>query len=95
MIELLQRMRDDEARRRSEDETRRRERDDENRIQRVREEAALRDKRELQVEKLKVLGSYKDGVELLGYLNKFERIMSECEIGRAYWAERLFPRLPE
>ncbi len=27
-----------------------------------------------------MLGTYKEGVELLGFLGKFERIMDECKI---------------
>ncbi len=42
-----------------------------------------------------MLGVYNESEELLGYLDKFERILRECKINRAEWAERLFPRLPE
>ncbi len=38
---------------------------------------------------------YKDGSELGAYLEKFERIMREGEIEDKFWAERLYPRLPE
>ncbi len=46
-------------------------------------------------EKLKGLGVYKYGSELGAYLEKFERIMREGEIEDKFWAERLYPRLPE
>ncbi len=42
-----------------------------------------------------MLGTYKEGVELLGFLGKFERIMGECRIDNGEWAQRLFPHLPE
>ncbi len=53
------------------------------------------EKKELQMEKLRALGNYTEKVELLGYLGKFERIMTDCEISKDTWVERLFPRLPE
>ncbi len=46
-------------------------------------------------EKLKGLGVYKEGNELVAYLGKFERIMRESEVSTSDWAERLYPRLPE
>ncbi len=95
MLEIMGRLKKSEGERRREDEARRRERDEDNRVRRLAEEAEQRDKRELQAEKLKILGSYKEGTEMLGYLSKFERIMSECKIGESQWAEKLFPRLPE
>ncbi len=73
----------------------------------LKEESALRmsegeetrrryqEKKELQAEKLKALGNYTEKVELLGYLGKFERIMTDCGIRKDTWVERLFPRLPE
>ncbi len=95
MLEIVGRLKESEEERRREDEARRRERDEDSRVRRLGEEAEQRDKRELQAEKLKILGSYKEGTEMLGYLSKFERIMSECKIKESQWAERLFPRLPE
>ncbi len=62
---------------------------------RRREESLRRDRRELLQEKLKSMGSYKEGTELVDYLNKFERVMRESEVEEAGWSERLFPRLPE
>ncbi len=59
------------------------------------EEDKAREKKELLQEKLKGLGVYKDGSELGAYLEKFERIMREGEIEDKFWAERLYPRLPE
>ena len=58
------------------------------------EEDRTREKRELMQEKLKGLGSYKDGSELGAYMEKFERIMRENKVEKD-WAERLYPRLPE
>ncbi len=95
LLEVMGKLREDEETRRREEEARRREREEDNRARRLEEETEQRDRRDLQAEKLKVLGVYKDGTEMLGYLNKFERIMSECGIGKGRWAERLFPRLPE
>ncbi len=95
LIEMMVRIREGEDVRRREDEARRREREDDSRTRRLQEEAEQRERRDLQAEKLKVLGVYKEGTEMLGYLNKFERIMSECGIDKGMWAERLFPRLPE
>ncbi len=69
----------------------RREREDARR----QEELLRRDRRELLQEKLKAMGSYKEGTELVDYLGKFERVMRESEIREAEWSERLFPRLPE
>ncbi len=80
--------------RREEEAQRRREEEEYKRVLR-REEEESRNRRELQQDKLKVLGSYKESTELLGYLEKFERIMRECRFGEDSWAERLFPRLPE
>ncbi len=41
------------------------------------------------------MGSYKEGTELVDYLNKFKRVMRESEVEEAGWSEKLFPRLPE
>ncbi len=64
-------------------------------VERRRVEEERRDSRELQVEKMKALGSYKEGTELGDYLMKFERILRECRVDERSWAERLYPRLPE
>ena len=95
--EELERRRRDEERRGEADEARKREwerkRDEEN--ARRREEELRRDRRDLMQEKLKAMGSYKEGTELVDYLGKFERVMKESGVGEEGWAERLFPRLPE
>ncbi len=100
-----QRRREDEELRRKEveerrmlwleDEAKRRSEEDEYRRRRKQEDDELRDLRELRQEKLKMLGNYKENSEMLGYLQKFERIMKECRIDVGEWEERLFPRLPE
>jgi len=64
-------------------------------VERRRAEEGRRDWRELQVEKMKALGSYKEGTELSDYLMKFERILRECKVDEGSWSERLYPRLPE
>ncbi len=94
----LEKHREEERERRREEEERHREyeRDRGRELERRREEEELRrDKRELQRDKLKTLGSYKESTELASYLEKFERIMKECGIKEEGWSERLFPRLPE
>ncbi len=59
------------------------------------EDDLARERRELLGEKLKSLGSYKEGNELGGYLEKFERILGESGVSERDWVERLYPRLPE
>ena len=54
-----------------------------------------KEKKEIQQEKLKGLGVYKEATELTAYLEKFERIMRECGVTKREWSERLFPRLTE
>ncbi len=95
MMELFRQLKEEEHGRRREENDERRRDDEENRRRQRKEEDEQREKRELQQEKLKVLGVYKEGVELMSYLDKFERIMRECKIERCDWAERLFPRLRE
>ncbi len=94
MMERDERRREEEDRRRDEDRKRRRD-EEERRQEKREEEEMLRNRRDLQQDKLKVLGSYKESTELLGYLEKFERIMRECRFDEDSWSERLFPRLPE
>ncbi len=53
------------------------------------------EKRELRIELLKGLGSYKEGTQLVGYLTKFERIMVDCGIEEDSWLERLTAHLPD
>ncbi len=53
------------------------------------------EKRELRIELLKGLGSYKEGTQLVGYLTKFERIMVDCGIKEDSWLERLTAHLPD
>ncbi len=53
------------------------------------------ERKELQSEKLRALGNFVEGVELLGYLGKFDRTIEDCRIPKDTWLERLFPRLPE
>ena len=103
--EELERYRAEEAERRRLEEERRgeaeearkreweRKRDEEN--ARRQEDNLRRDRRELIQEKLKAMGSYREGTELVDYLGKFERIMKESGVGEEGWTERLFPRLPE
>ncbi len=90
-----QRRREDKELRRKEVEERRmlwledeakRSEEDEYRHRRKQEEDKLRDLRELRQEKLKMLGNYKENSEMLGYLQKFERIMKECRIDVGEWA---------
>ncbi len=83
----------EDARKRDEYEWRKEE--EERRRARREEEDRTREKRELMQEKLKGLGSYKDGSELGAYMEKFERIMRESKVEEKDWAERLYPRLPE
>ncbi len=95
--EETERRRREEERRGEAEEARKRdwERKKEEEIVRRREEDNRRDKRDLMQEKLKAMGSYREGTELVDYLGKFERVMKESEVGEAGWTERLFPRLPE
>ncbi len=72
---------EDDIRHKDEEASRRRE-EEECRRRRREEEEELRERREVQQEKLKVLGTYKESVELMGYLEKLERIMRECKITR-------------
>ncbi len=93
--ETRARERAEEYERQREGDAERRREEDENRRKRKKEEDEQRERRDLQQEKLKVLVVYKESAELLGYLEKFERILRECKIDKSEWAERLFPRLPE
>ena len=69
--------REEDAARRSEEEDRRRE---------IRKEDDIaRERRELLNEKLKGLGNYKEGSELGGFLEKFERILKESGISDKDW----------
>ncbi len=49
-----------------------------------------RRKGEIQQEKLKGLGSYREGTEMTAYLEKFEMIMRECEIEEGAWRKGYF-----
>ncbi len=89
-----------ERERRREDEDRQREfmwieRRREENLERRRAEEERKDLKELQQEKMKALGSYKEGTELGDYLGKFERLLKECKVDEGSWSERLYPRLPE
>ncbi len=91
-----------ERERRREDEDRQREfmrleadRRREENLERRRAEEERKDLKELQQEKMRALGSYKEGTELSDYLCKFERLLKECKVDEGSWAERLYPRLPE
>ncbi len=79
---------------RGEEAVRRREDNDVRREFRKEDDIA-RERRELLGEKLKSLGNYKEGNELGGYLEKFERILGESGVKDKDWVERLYPRLPE
>ncbi len=54
-----------------------------------------KDRKELMIEKLKGLGTYKAGSELSAFLAKFERIMKESGIREIDWPERLYPKLTD
>ncbi len=91
-----------ERERRREDEDRQREfmrieaeRRREENLERRSAEEERKDLKELQQEKMKALGSYKEGTELGDYLGKFERLLKECKVDEGSWSERLYPRLPE
>ncbi len=91
-----------ERERRREDEDRQREfmrveaeRRREENLERRRAEEERKDLKELQQEKMRALGSYKEGTELSDYLCKFERLLKECKVDEGSWSERLYPRLPE
>ncbi len=83
----LTKFREEEAeRRRAEDVARRDRKEDEDRA---------KEKKERQQEKLRGLGMFREASDLCAYLDRFERIMRDCEINRAEWLERLFARLTE
>ncbi len=83
----LTKFREEEAeRRRAEDVARRDRKEDEDRA---------KEKKERQQEKLRGLGMFREASDLCAYLDRFERIMTDCEINRAEWSERLFARLTE
>ncbi len=64
---------------------------DDEKATRLREaDAKAKEKRELQQEKLKGLGSYREGTEMTAYLEKFEMIMRECEIEEGAWRKGYF-----
>ncbi len=89
-----ERRRDDEDRQREFMRVEAERRREEN-LERRRAEEGRKDLNDLQQEKMKALGSYKEGTELGDYLSKFERILKECKVDEGSWSERLYPRLPE
>ncbi len=80
---------------RREAEVARRQDEDDRRWTFRREDDLAREKRELLTEKLKGLGSFKEGSELGADLDKFERILRESEVKESEWGERLYAKLPE
>ncbi len=90
----LRRREEGEERKQGEEAARRRDEEERRRMTRL-EDDRVRERRELLQEKLKGLGTYKEGTELGAYLGKFERIMREGKISEKDWGERLYPRLPE
>ncbi len=68
-------------------------RDREDEVRTSREQRA--EKRELKVDLLKGLGGYKEGAHLVGYLAKFERVMTDCDLPKESWPERLTAHMPE
>ncbi len=46
-------------------------------------------------EKLTRLGSFKEGGDLTLFLQKFEYVMSDCNVDEELWVDFLYPTLPE
>ncbi len=59
------------------------------------EDDKKRDKRERLKERLEGLGMYKETSDLGWYIEKFERIMRDCEVEVEKWVEKLVTRLGE
>ncbi len=55
----------------------------------------LAEKKELRTDLLKGLGNYKEGSHMVGYITKFERLMTDCSISEESWIERLSAHMPE
>ncbi len=81
--------------RHKEAEVERRKADEDARKERREEEERKREKKERLKEKLTGLGVVKESVDLGMYLDRFERIMRECEVEADEWVEKLFARLNE
>ncbi len=75
----LRRREEGEERKQGEETARRRDEEERRRMTRL-EDDRVRERRELLQEKLRGLGTYKEGNELGAYLGKFERIMREGKI---------------
>lgn len=93
--EERERRREDEERRREQERAREQERErnrEEERERRRKDEEEARERRDLQQEKRKVLGSYREPVELMGYLEKFERIMREFKIEEGTKLDMVSPK---